>query len=62
MGTFCAVIFRNLPLDECFRCHVRFGSFATKPFSASAGQCQVCAVSDQNVAAPRLSAKCQKQI
>src|ERR1017187_7391023 len=34
-------------------------SFATEAFSASAGQCPLCAVSDQNVAAPRLSAKCQ---
>jgi hypothetical protein len=41
------------------RWHVRFGSLATEPFSASSDQCPLLSNNGQNVAVPRLSAKCQ---
>src|ERR1039458_3699157 len=39
----------------------RDGSFATKPSHASSYQCPLLSKSGQNVAVPRLSAKCQKR-
>jgi len=39
----------------------RDGSFATKPSHASSYQCPLLSNSGQNVAVPRMSAKCQKQ-
>src|SRR5476649_1003541 len=38
-----------------------FESSATEVFNVGAGQCPLCAVSDQNIAVRRLSAKCQQQ-
>jgi hypothetical protein len=43
------------------RCHVRFGSFVTDPFSASADQYPLRTQQRPNFAAQRNDAKCQKR-